>query len=54
MKQATKVTGLLLVLSLLCISNTSGQQAEEIFKFIRTVEVTPDATFLTGSFARIN
>ncbi len=27
---------------------------KEIFKFIRTIQVTPDAKFQTGSFARIN
>ena len=34
-------------------SGVSGQQSK-LFKFIKTIEVTPDPDFLNGQFARIN
>jgi hypothetical protein len=37
----------------ICI-NRSFAQTGSLFNFIRTVEVTPDAMYLTGSFSRIN
>ncbi len=55
----TRLLSLVVLMSLLltgCISSTSttvlAQQPP--IKFIRTVQVTPDDQFLTGSFARIN
>ncbi len=65
-KLPQQMIGMILVLLLLvgcgapaAIPVLTGQPAQPtgqagLFKFIRTIQVTPDASFQTGSFARIN
>jgi hypothetical protein len=58
----TPVVSALMAAPLLAILPGSGlaagtagqQQGNELLSFVRTVQVTPDATFQTGSFVRIN
>jgi hypothetical protein len=52
MKADNKAFYWLLVVVISCMNNIFAQT--ELFKFIRTVQVTPDPLNLTGSFARIN
>jgi hypothetical protein len=41
------------IAAIICV-NTIFAQSGSLFNFIRTVEVTPDDMYLTGSFSRIN
>ena len=50
--QRTNVLSVVVFIAVL-FSGWSGEQPG-LFRFVRTVQVTPDASFQTGSFARIN
>jgi hypothetical protein len=54
MKHNVKVSTLLLLVVIICSNNSNAQLTNEIFHFVKTVHVTPDANYLTGSFSRIN
>ncbi len=54
LKPVLHAIGALLVLVFLAGCSSPTPPAEPLFKLIRTVQITPDATFHRAGFARIN